>query len=101
MSSSNPKTPRTVPSETPKLVRLSSQFVRLAQFDESPPKLKPMNGEMNPSARAGVGLPTRTAEVAQAMTRARTVDMRASSHSHLRRDHDDTSTGRVVLLETT
>src|SRR5205809_7622071 len=89
MSSSNPNTPRTVPSETPKLVRLSSQFVRLAQFDESPPKLKPMNGEMNPSARAGVTFPARMAEVAQAMARTRMLGIRASSHREQSRDHED------------
>jgi hypothetical protein len=59
---------------------LSSQFVRLAQFDESPPKLKPMKGEMNPSARAEWTFPTRMAEVAQAMMSARILGMRASSH---------------------
>src|SRR5262245_35459560 len=76
MSSSNPNTPPMLPSETPNVVRLSSQFVRLAQFDESPPKLKPMNGAMNPSARAGVATPARTAEVAHAMKKGRMLGMR-------------------------
>jgi hypothetical protein len=72
--------PRTVPSATPKVVRLSSQLVRLAQFDESPPKLKPMKGEMNPSARAGVTFASRMAEVAQAMMSTRILGIRASLH---------------------
>jgi hypothetical protein len=48
--------PRTVPNDAPQFSRFSSQELRLAQFDESPPKLKPMNGAMKPSARAGLAI---------------------------------------------
>jgi hypothetical protein len=39
MSSSNPRTPRRVPIDAPQFRRLSSQFCRLTQLAESPPKL--------------------------------------------------------------
>src|SRR6516165_5265306 len=53
MSSSKPKMPCVTPSATPTFNRRSSQFCRLRQLDESPPKLNPAYGVMNPWARAG------------------------------------------------
>ena len=48
-----PKMPWVLPNVTPQFVRFSSQFANAAQLAESPPKLKPIYGVMNPSARAG------------------------------------------------
>jgi hypothetical protein len=48
------------PSDTPTFVRFFSHWVRLAQsLPESPPKLNPTNGTMNPSALAGTAVTVR------------------------------------------
>src|SRR5262249_22092690 len=73
MSSSKPKTLPIEPSDAPKLRRLSWQFVNLLQLDESPPKLNPMNGVMNPSACAG-----KTERASSTMVNARACKVRTA-----------------------
>src|SRR5262245_1047212 len=53
--------PLVAPIVTPQFVRFSSHEVRLVQFAESPPKLNPTYGVMNPSARAGAAVDVRSA----------------------------------------
>src|SRR4030095_15658630 len=52
MSASKPTTELFDPTDTPKFLRLSSQLVRVAQF-ELPPKLNPMYGVTKPSTCTG------------------------------------------------